>query len=140
MSNQFEKAISLLNENDYTCVVVKDEDILFSRDRGVKPLLVWIEEDKDLTGFSAADKVVGKGAAMLYVLLNIKELYASVISKSAYDFLKNNDIEVRYENLVERITNRTKTGFCPIEEVVMDIEDPKVALVAIKDRLKSLSK
>lgn len=140
MNNQLEKAIKLLNENGYTCVVVKDKDIFFSNDRGVKPLLKWIEEGKDLTGFSAADKVVGKGAAMLYVLLNIKEIYAPVISKVAYHFLNEHNIEVQFENLVDRIVNRDKTGFCPIEEAVMDIEDVTKALEAIKIKLRQLNK
>ena len=88
--------------------------------------------------YSAADKVVGNGAAFLYVLLKIKEVHANIISKSACMTLKNNNIPVTYDTLVEAIRNRDNTGFCPIEEAVAGISSPDDALVAIRNKLKSL--
>lgn len=133
-----ETARKILEEQSYTCVLVSEEQQFTSRDRGVKPLLLWLEKKEDFTGFSAADKVVGKGAAMLYVLLKVKEVYAKVISKSACDTLENAGIRVTYETLVERIRNRTGDGFCPVEEVVLKLQDPVEGLQAIKNRLKTL--
>lgn len=49
-----------LQQNGYTCVLCKGEEIVFSLDRGVKPLVAFIESKKDFVGFCCADKVVGK--------------------------------------------------------------------------------
>ena len=65
------KARLALSSGEFTCVICKNERIYTSKDRGVKPLVELYEAKTDLIGFSAADKVVGKGAAYLYVLLNV---------------------------------------------------------------------
>ena len=109
----------LLEENSYTCVLLKDNKEFFSQERGVKPLLNFIDSQEDFSGFFASDKVVGKAASMLYILLNIKELFAEVISEPALEILQTSGIKVFYNNLVKRIENRNKDGFCPMEEVVL---------------------
>ena len=138
--NNLEKAKELLENSDYTCVICSDEETLTSHKRGVAPLLEWIDEGKSLNGYSAADKVVGNGAAFLYVLLDVKELYADVISKSALDTLTKYGIHVTYGVLTEAIRNRDNTGFCPIETAVSGISSPEMALIAIRNRLKEMKK
>ena len=63
-----------LEEKGYTCILRKGEDSCSSFDHGVKPLLKWIDEGKDFTGYGAADQVIGKGAAFLYIFLGVKDL------------------------------------------------------------------
>lgn len=138
MNKDLEIAKNVLRENEFTCVLEKDDHVFTSTKRGVAPLLDWIEQGLDLNGFSAADKVVGRGAAMLYILMGIQSLYAGVLSKEAEDALKQAGIEVYCDELVPRIQNRTKTGYCPMEEAVLGIIDPEEALVAIKKKLESL--
>ena len=133
-----EEAKKLLLENGYTCVVKKEELVYTSMERGVKPLLNWLDSDNRLHGFVAADKVVGKAAAMIYVLLGIKEVYAAVISTEAKRILEKYQIEVSYDKLTERIHNRTNTGYCPMEDAVWEIEDLQEAVQAVRDKLKQL--
>lgn len=57
--------------------------MLTSTERGVKPLLQWLDGENSVKGFSAVDKVVGRAAAFLYVLLEVKEVYAGVMSEGA---------------------------------------------------------
>ena len=128
----------LLREGDFTCVVVKGDNVFTSKERGVKPLISLLDADAELSGALAADKVVGKAAAMLYLLLNIKKLYASVISELALDTLTEAGIEVSYETLVPMIRNRTNTGFCPMEQATKDIDDPNEALNAIRKTIVEL--
>lgn len=128
----------LLREGDFTCVIVKGDNVFTSKERGVKPLISLLDADAELSGALAADKVVGKAAAMLYLLLNIKKLYASVISELALDTLMEAGIEVSYETLVPMIRNRTNTGFCPMEQVTKDIDDPNEALNAIRKTIVEL--
>lgn len=136
--NSLEKAVSLLKNSDFTCVCCNDDEIITSQKRGVAPLLTWLDERKSLKEYSVADKVVGKGAAFLYILLEVKELHANVISKSALKTLQKYNIPVTYNVLTEAIRNRDNTGYCPIETAVLEITSPDKALVAIRNRLNKM--
>lgn len=139
MKNDLKKAIDILNSGQYTCVLCKDNEIHISTERGVKPLLEWLESGIDLKGFSVADKVVGKAAAFLYVLLGVKEVYAPVMSESAIYTLSRNGIFPQCDISVKNIINRTGMGNCPMEEAVVDITIPVEAVNAIRNRLKELA-
>lgn len=129
-----------LIKDDCTCVLRKGDSVYCSHARGVKPLLNLLDSDADYTGYSAADKVVGKAAAMLYVLLGVSRVHAYVISRKALEVLVCDGIEVTYDTLVERIHNRTNTGFCPMEEAVWEIEDLQEGLQAVRDKVAQLTK
>lgn len=140
MNSDTLKAKEILEKENLTCVLLKGEKVYKSFQRGVKPLLSLLEQKTDLQGFSAADKVAGKAAAFIYVLMGIKELYTSVISRHALEVLKNRGIKVFYETEVPAVRNRTDTGFCPMETAVLNINDPKEALTALKKKTRELSK
>lgn len=74
-----------------------------------------------------ADKVVGKAAALMFVLGGVKRVYASVISQSALNVLNTHGVETVYEKLVPYIINRAGNGPCPMEYAVRDTEDPQTA-------------
>ncbi len=137
-NDNLNKAQMLLNKTGSTCVLCGCDVILTDNRRGVRPLLDLLENKADVTGFSVADKVVGKAAAFLYCLLNIKELYASVISQPALDVLQKAGILTEYDQLVPAIQNRTKDGFCPMERAVLDINSFEEALDAIYKALDQL--
>ena len=138
MNNDLRQAKNRLAEDACTCVVVKDDAIYYARERGVKPLLTWLADGTDLQGFSAADKVVGPGAACLYVLLKVRAVYAPVMSEAAIAVLREYGIELEYDIAVPAIFNRDRTGFCPMEQAVRDISQPAEALAAIRQRLAQL--
>lgn len=138
-NNALESARALLLESNATCVIMTDGEPIVSFERGVKPLLALIDEGRDVSGCAAADKVVGKAAAMLYILLGVSEIYASVISDLALKAFANSNIRVTYGERVPMIRNRTNTGFCPMEQATRDIENPKDALDAIRATLKALA-
>lgn len=137
MSN-LDKAKNVLSEGGYTCVICSDSDIKTSKQRGVAPLLEWLDRPGNLSGYSAADKVVGKGAAYLYILLGVSEVYADVISLPAYETLKRYNIPVTYKTMTEAVRNRDNTGFCPIETAVNEIDTPDKALTAIRKKLEEM--
>jgi len=138
MKNDLTSAVALLDEGDYTCVLVKGDTVYTSRERGVKPLMTWLEVGVSLVGFSAADKVVGKATALLYVLLGVERVYARVVSEPAAEVLRTHGIPLVADTVVPAIRNRTNTGFCPMEQATRDITDPKDAPKAIKDALEQL--
>ena len=138
--NNLEKAKGLLKNSGITCVFCSDTETVTSQKRGVAPLLAWLDSGKNLKAYSVADKVVGNGAAFLYVLLEVKELYANVISKPALETLKKYQIPVNYNIITEAIRNRDNTGLCPIEKAVSGISAPDKALIAIRNKLKEMQK
>lgn len=135
-----EKAKMLLDKTGSTCVLCGDDVIITDKRRGIKPLLDLLDGAGNVSRFSAADKVVGKAAAFLYCLLEIKDLFAKVISQPALDVLRSVGISVEYEELVPAIKNRAGDGYCPMETAVWNISDPDNALIAIRDTLFHLSK
>ena len=125
--------------DNYTCVLCRDGTILTDTRRGIRPLLELLHSGRDLTGFSAADRVVGKAAAFLYVLIGIRALYTPVISAPALAVLERYSIPVTYGCRVAAIRNRTGDGFCPMETAVWDIDDPIEAREAVILALEKLS-
>lgn len=134
------QARQLLGNENYTCVLIHGTEVHTSRERGVKPLLALLDSGTDMAHFCAADKVVGKAAAMLYVLLGIDELWAGVISAAALPVLAAHGIPVEYDHLTEGIRNRTDTGSCPMEEAVRDAVTPEEGLAAIRSKLAALER
>ncbi len=134
-----EYAKALLRENNYTCVICRGQALYTSQARGVKPLATWYAGGMDFSGFSAADKVVGKATAWLYVLLDVKAVWAGVISRSALAVLEENGITARYECLVEHIINRKGDGICPFEEAVMGVERKEDVFPAIRRKMEQMN-
>lgn len=138
MTKDLTKACSLLDTGDYTCVVCRGDACHTATERGVKPLLNWVNSGRNLKGFSAADRVVGRATAFLYVLLGVKEVYAKVMSRPAAEVLTANAIGVSAGTLVDGIINRKGTGPCPFEAAVIAITDPQEALEAIRKKMAQM--
>ncbi|MBO5164150.1 MAG: DUF1893 domain-containing protein [Ruminococcus sp.] len=132
MSSDLEKAAELLKTGRYTFAAVSGEKEITSVHRGVKPLLELLDCGEKLHGFSAADKVIGKAAAFIYVLLKPDEVYAGVISRPALEVLEKYGIRTSFGTLAEAIRNRQNTGFCPMETAVKNANSPDDALALIR--------
>ena len=131
---------NLLLSGDYTCVLSNGEDTVTSREKGVRPLIEFIESGKDFAGYSAADKIVGKAAALLYAYMKVSELYAEVASRTAVEVCAKYGITLSYGTLTEKIINRRGDDICPMEKTVADISDPPGAYQAVKTKLAALQK
>ena len=134
----FEKAVRLLREKDLTCAICGEGVEYTSTLRGVQPLLRPYEEGTRFTGCAAADRVIGKAAACLYVLLGVERVYAGIVSRPAKEIFENNGIALEYDSLVELIENRTRTGLCPMETAVIELTDPQEAPGRIRKALEKL--
>lgn len=136
--NDIKRAKELLDTGDFTCAFVSREKEITSKTRGVKPLLELYENGQDLSSFSAADKVVGNGAAWLYTMLGIKQLYARIISNEAKTTLEKFNISCECGELVPAIFNHDQTGFCPVETAVRNCRTQQEALCTIKTQLHKM--
>ena len=99
-----------------------------------------IASGADLHGYSAADIIVGRAAAMLFLKAGICAVYGRVTSVGAKTLLESHGIPVRYETLTERIINREGTDVCPMEKAVTGIDDPDEAYEALKERIRQMQK
>ena len=138
MNLNLQNARNLLESGDYTCVVCRDDLVYTTRERGVAPLLHWLDSGLDLSDFSAADRVVGRGAAFLYCLLGVKAVYSQVMSRPAEEVLQAKGIRAEAETFVDGIINRAGTGPCPFEAAVMNITKPEEALAAIRSKRRQM--
>lgn len=138
MNTDLKNARSLLESGEYTCVLCREDLVFTATERGVKPLLNWLDSGLDLHSFCAADRVVGRATAFLYCLLGVKEVYARVMSRPAAEVLQSNGIAAQTDQLVDGIINRRGTGPCPFEAAVMDIHDPQEALAAIRRKMEQM--
>ena len=132
------QARTILEAEGCTCVFYKQGAVYKSFDRGIRPLLALLDSGQELSGFCAADKVVGKAAALLYCLLRVQEVYAPVISKPALEVLENHGIRVSYQVCTPAIQNRAGNGLCPMETATLCCTTPQQALGAIRTALAAL--
>ena len=134
-----EQAKSILHTSASTIAVVSNEEVFTSQERGVKPLLHLLTEKKGfLKGASVADKVIGKAAALLMVLGEIKEVHTLIISEPAIKVFEKYNIPCFYDKKVDRIVNRTGDGLCPMETLCLDVEEPQEAFTKIKEKISKM--
>jgi pullulanase/glycogen debranching enzyme len=118
--------IKLLEKD--TLVLVNKDGIFESQDKGVSYLLSLAKQHKTLADTISYDKIVGKAAALLYLYLGVKAVYAKVISSEAERLFQTHHLPYAYETKVPAILNPSKTQRGPFEKALVGIDDPKEAL------------
>ncbi len=136
LGNTIAKAVASL-VGDATCVLYRtEEDIQISREKGIRPLVLWMAEDKNaLRGAAVADRIVGRAAAFLAVYGGAQAVYGEVMSEGAVSVLKNAGVAYRYKTLTDKIINRRGDGPCPMEQAVAGITDPAQAAAILKAKV-----
>lgn len=122
----------------HTIALCKGDALLISDLKGISPMMGFIEEGRDLSGWSAADTIVGKAAAFLFVYAGISEVYAEVLSEEGAKVLNAHGIPFICGKKVPYIINRRGDDICPMEKAVLPLTDPAQALEALKAKLKEL--
>ena len=131
--------IDILHDENLTLVVKSDDGTIHRfTQRGVKDLLALVTESPEiLKGALIADKAVGKAAAACMVVGGVKRVYADVMSEPALTLLQQHGVEAEYGTLVDHIINRTGDGWCPMERLSRDENDPAVIIQKVKEFFKS---
>ena len=119
-------------------VLVKGDRAVSYCGRGIGDLYSAVKGGADYVGYAAADKIVGKAAAFLFVGLKVASVYAAVLSEGGRDVLLAHGIDCFYGELTESIINREGSGKCPMEEATESVKDPEEAVAAIGAKLKEL--
>ena len=121
----------------HTLCVCKAESVIVSDKRGIYPMVDIICSETDVSGWSAADIIVGKAAAMLFVYAGIDEVYGRVLSREGARVLEQYNVPYTCATLADYIINRSGDDICPMEKLVKNIESPKMAFAVLKNALKT---
>lgn len=132
--------IAIQNLDGHSICLCKDGDFITDDGRGISPMMRFIAENKDLNGYSAADVIVGKAAAMLFVKAGIVCVHGKTMSESGRAYLESHNIPCTYDILTDRIINRQGTDICPMEKTAADIEDAEIGYIALKKRIEEMRK
>jgi zinc transport system ATP-binding protein len=115
--------------------VYSGDELVFSSDgKWIYPLFelerFLVESPYRPEDLLVVDKVIGKAAATVLVHLGVGRIHAVMMSRLAWDFLKERQIPFDYEELVDRILCRT-------EQLLADIDDPAEAHGMLKIRAEA---
>ena len=135
--SDIEKAKEKLVGNT-TCVLVKEDKIILSQEKGIAPILNLLNAGENLENFTLADRIVGKAVALLVVYAKIREVYAEVLSEKGKAVLIKYNVKFSYKTLTEKIINWKGNDICPMEKTVDNIEDATLAYHALKKKVEEL--
>lgn len=137
-----EKAKKMIREEICSFVVIKDGRIVYQdKGNGVKPIMKLLDTDREMLEDAViVDKLIGKAAALLLCLGEVRRIYAITMSEAGKAYLEQVGITAECEKCIGMISNRKKDGICPLERAVGDIDDPQVAYVRLKETIAQLMK
>lgn len=98
-----EEVKKIMEKGNFSCVLTNGIQMYTSQESGIRPLINFIESDQDFQNYYAADKIVGKAAALLYAYMGVAELYAEVLSKHALPILRDYNITIKFGKIVSQI-------------------------------------
>ncbi len=129
-----ENLIDIIKQDDCRGVVHSTSGLLhrFTHGGVVDLYRLVTEHPEAVKGACTADRVIGRGAALLLVKGGISNVFAFVMSSSARQVLRDAGIKHVCEREVEYIVNRAGTGMCPVEKATLDTDDPDEAVVRIR--------
>lgn len=136
------EAVQEIKSGSCSCILIRNDQIVHrGHGPGVQPLLELMETSEDralLENAFVVDKIIGKAAAMIFVLGNIAGAYGITISINGKKYLEKHGKDCRSERCVDAISDRTGQGICPIERSVLEIDDPQEGYQVIAATRKAL--
>ena len=139
-----EQAKNLLDEHQASCLIFKNQQLIYSSQYiGVKPLLQFIKEKHLMNKTDElilVDKVIGKAAMLLAAYIGVTHVLTPVMSEEAVKVAELYHIDYEALTMVPYIINRQSTGKCPLELSVAATEDKEKAIVNIQEAVAELMK
>ena len=106
---------SFLKSSDAIWVISPAGIIFQSQQRGIAPLLCYIEQTPAPDEVVILDKVTGNAAALLMKKACCREVFSPIGSEMAAETLKDFGIVCHFTQTVPYIINREGSGKCPFE-------------------------
>jgi hypothetical protein len=135
-----DRAKALLASNGHTCVLANGDSVITSQAHGVAPMVDFIAQGIDVSGYAVADKVVGKAAALLFTYCGIAQVYTPVASAPALAVLNKAGIPFQADTVIPNILRADRTDICPMERRVADTADPAVAFARLSEAIAARRK
>lgn len=121
----------------HTLCLCRDGECLFGDKRGIAPMMELIASGADLSGYCAADLIVGKAAAFLFIKSGVRAVFAKTLSVFGKETLEKHGVFCEYGTLTGRIVNRAGTDMCPMEKTVLNCSDPEEAYALLRQKLSA---
>lgn len=104
-------------------IVVARHGVFVARAKGagIGPAMEMLDSQR-LRGSIVFDKIVGRAAAAIFVEGGARKACALVMSEGAKKLLEAHGVEAVAVKTVEKIVNRSKTGECPMERAVKNLD------------------
>lgn len=124
-------------EKGYSLVIIQNDKIVFkSKEAGIKALYKLIKKAPDkLKGALVFDKIVGRAAALLLVLGQVREVVAWRLSQPGKNVLVKYQIRFSAQQMVENILAEDGRGVCPFERLA-EGKEPKEFYQLLLDKFK----
>lgn len=134
MSN-IEKAKEEFLKANYSFVMAGEGKIITNNEKGLSSIIDLIDSGDDFSDYAICDKVTGRAAAFLYVLLGVETVHAEKMAKLAIQILDRAEIKYSYDELIETVLDSQMKEIDPVElsvlrsgSAVQAINDIKAAL------------
>lgn len=120
-------------------ILSQGKTVYSSRGDGIKPLIDAIDTlwSDQLRNSVVIDKIIGKASALLICFLGAREAAAQVMSKMGASVLSEHGIDHFAEIMTDEIRDRTNTGVCPFEKMVLRTSSPSDAYELIKRSIRN---
>lgn len=130
--NTLTNAKKLLAKRNAECVVLCDEAVHVSYERGVSPIIKWLKKDRDFfSGTSVADKAVGISEAYLLTFGGVRQVYAPIMSVSATEVFDKHGIKYECGERVNHVSGCDGIDVCQVDSIAIDASSPEEAYVKI---------
>ncbi|MBN1561724.1 DUF1893 domain-containing protein [candidate division KSB1 bacterium] len=132
------RKVNYLREKNLSIYIEKDGEMIFeSYDAMLKPLYVCLVERRaELAGATVVDKIVGRAAALLMTIGQVRDVFTPLASETARHVLESAGIQLCAEKIIPYIVNRDNTGMCPMEKLANDCETAEEFFVKLQDIIK----
>ena len=127
-------ALDAIRAGKAECVLLRaGQDPVYGHGLGVRPLLQALDNAPETLRCAVlVDKVIGKAAAVLAVRGGVRRAVALTASEAGLVCFAAHGVPAEAETVVPYIENRTHDGLCPLEQSVLDIDDPAEGEAAIR--------
>ncbi|MBP5658552.1 MAG: DUF1893 domain-containing protein, partial [Paludibacteraceae bacterium] len=115
--------LDMLNEQGLSLLVYNHDSLTTHANRGIQDLLQLISDQPErLNGAVVADKIIGKAAAAIMATGGVREVHTNIICTPAKQLFEQQGIRVFATEEVPMIMNRDRSGMCPMDTQIADIE------------------
>lgn len=129
--------LDMLNEQGLSLLVYNNGELTTHANRGIQDLLQLISDQPErLNGAVVADKIIGKAAAAIMATGGVREVHTNIICTPAKQLFEQQGIRVFATEEVPMIMNRDRSGMCPMDTQIADIESIEECVAILQNMPK----